>query len=153
MKVARGWLRAAAAVLAIFAIGHTLGTASPRVTQGPREATVFAAMQGFRFPVMGFTRSYWDFYRGFAITVGVLQAIVAIVAWQAGTLAARDPRAARPLAVTVLAACIALMFLSAQFFFAAPIVVAAAAAAAAATAVWQLGRVEASTPSAGSPAG
>lgn len=143
MRSARGWLRVAAVILAGFAVGHTLGTMSPRVTHGPPEAAVFAAMQGFRFPVMGFTRSYWDFFRGFAITIGVLQAIVAVVAWQAGTLALRDPRAARPLAFTVLVACVALMLLSVKFFFAAPIAMAAAAAAASAIAAWQLGRADA----------
>lgn len=143
MSGARGWLRAAAIVLAAFALGHTLGTMSPRVTHGPPEAAVFAAMRGFRFPVMGFTRSYWDFFRGFAITIGVLQAIVAVVAWQAGTLALRDPRAARPLAFTVLVACVALMLLSVKFFFAAPIAMAAAASAASAIAVWQLARADA----------
>jgi hypothetical protein len=34
----------------IFAIGHTLGTAAPKVTYRPQEAAVFDAMQGFRFP-------------------------------------------------------------------------------------------------------
>jgi hypothetical protein len=38
-----------AVLLAIFAAGHTLGTAAPQVTRGPQEAAVFAAMQGFRF--------------------------------------------------------------------------------------------------------
>jgi len=47
------WLRALAILLAVFAVGHTLGTAAPKVTRGPGEAVVFAAMQDFRFPVMG----------------------------------------------------------------------------------------------------
>jgi hypothetical protein len=55
------WLRAFAVVMGLFALGHTLGTAAPRVTRGPREAALFFAMQSYRFPVMGFERSYWDF--------------------------------------------------------------------------------------------
>jgi hypothetical protein len=42
---ARGWLRATAVVLALFALGHTLGTAAARVTRGATEGAVFAAMQ------------------------------------------------------------------------------------------------------------
>jgi len=137
---ARRWLRATAVILAFFALGHTLGTAVPRVTHGAEEAAVFRAMQGFRFPVMGFTRSYWEFYRGFAITISVLQAALAIVAWQTATLAGREPRAALPLATTVLVTCLALTFVSLAFFFYGPIVTAAAASACAAAGVWCLRR-------------
>jgi hypothetical protein len=136
---ARGWLRATAVILALFALGHTLGTASPKVMRGAPEAALFAAMQGFRFPMMGFTRSYWDFYRGFAITIGLLQAVLAVFAWQAGTLAARDPRGAKPFALTVLVACIGLTVLCVEFFFAVPIVMAAVASLTAAVGLWRLG--------------
>src|SRR5262249_54004683 len=68
------WLRCLAALLALFTIGHTLGTYSPKVVRGPAEAAMFQAMQSFRFPIMGFERTHWDFYRGFAITVSVLLA-------------------------------------------------------------------------------
>jgi hypothetical protein len=135
---ARGWMRATAVVLGLFTLGHTLGTVAPRVTRGASEAAVFAAMQGFRFPVMGFTRSYWDFYRGFAITISILQLSLAVVAWQTATLAARDPRAAMPLAGTVLAACLGLTIMSCAFFFGAPIAMAAAASGCAAVALWYL---------------
>jgi hypothetical protein len=134
---ARAWLRAAAVVLALFALGHTLGTASPQVTRGAQEALVFAAMKGFHFPVMGFTRNYWDFYRGFAITISVLQLALAVVAWQTASLAGRDPRAALPLAWTVLGAGVGLTIVSVEFFFGAPIVMAAVASACAAVGVWR----------------
>lgn len=137
---ARAWLRATAVVLGLFALGHTLGTVAPRVTRGASEAAVFAAMQGFRFPVMGFTRSYWDFYRGFAITISVLQVVLAVVAWQTATLAGRDPRAAMPLAGTVVAACLGLTIVSGAFFFGAPIAMAAAASGCAMVALWCLFR-------------
>ena len=136
MTSARSWLRATAVVLALFALGHTLGTASPKVMRGAPEAALFAAMQNFQFPVMGFTRSYWDFYRGFAITIGILQAALAVFAWQTGTLAARDPDGARPFALTVLAACIGLTIMSVLFFFTVPIVMAGVTVLTAAVAVW-----------------
>jgi hypothetical protein len=137
---ARTWLRATAVVLGLFALGHTLGTAAPRVTRGASEAAIFAAMQGFRFPVMGFTRSYWDFYRGFAITISILQLSLAIFAWQTATLAGRDPRVAMPLAGTVLASCLGLTIVSGAFFFGAPIATAVVASGCATVALWCLFR-------------
>jgi succinate dehydrogenase hydrophobic anchor subunit len=137
---ARLWLRATAVILALFAIGHTLGTAAPRVTHGAQEAALFRAMQGLRFPVMGFTRSYWEFYRGFAITISVLQVALAIVAWQTATIAGREPRAAVPLAATVFATCVGLLPACLMFLFGGPIAMAAAASVCAAAGLWCLRR-------------
>ncbi len=121
------WLRALAIVLGLFALGHTLGTASPKVTRGMRESIVFSAMQGFRFPVMGFERSHWDFYRGFAITASVTMAVMAVVAWQLSSLARRYPREALPMAITLLVGCVGLLVLCWAFFFAVPVVFSAVA--------------------------
>jgi hypothetical protein len=129
------WLRSLAILLLLFAAGHTLGTAAPRVRRGPAEAAVFEAMQRFRFPVMGFTRSYWDFYRGFALTIGLLLAGLAVVAWQAAAISRRDPRLALPLGVLLAAMTAGLSCLSAEFFFGAPILFSVAATGCAVTAV------------------
>ena len=51
-------LKILSVVLFIFALGHTLGTSTPQVQRGAPEAAVFRAMQEFRFPIMGFTRSH-----------------------------------------------------------------------------------------------
>ena len=115
------WFRALAVVLGLFTLGHTVGTLNP-ITKDPREAAVINAMQGFRVPVMGFERTYWEFYRGFSISITILLAALAVIAWQIGTLSRRDPRAALPLAVTVLIACIAQAILCVTNFFTAPIV-------------------------------
>ena len=115
------WLRALAVLMALFTLGHTLGTAAPRVTRGAPEAAIFSAMQSLRFPIMGFDRTHWDFYRGFAITGSILMLFMAIVAWQVGDLAKRDPRSAMPLAVTLLLGSIGLLVVCWCFFFAAPI--------------------------------
>lgn len=134
------WLRALAVILALFALGHTIGTAAPRVTRGIGEALVFRAMQGFRFPVMGFERSYWDFYRGFALTVSVLQFVLAAMAWQLAAVSRRCPREALPMAVSLLVACVGLLVLSVGFFFTPPIVFSAAAVGVAAWVVMLLRR-------------
>jgi hypothetical protein len=133
------WFQALAVILAIFTLGHTVGTISS-ITNGPDEAVVINTMQAHRFPVMGFHRSYWEFYRGFSVTITVLLAVLAVIAWQLGTLARRNPAAALPIAVTVLAGCAANAIVSAQYFFTAPMVISAAAVICAAVAVVLLTR-------------
>lgn len=133
------WARTLAVVLFLFALGHTMGTAAPRVTRGAPEAALFTAMQSYQFRVMGFDRSYWDFYRGFALTISVLMFAMAALAWQIQPLVRDDPRRARPLAITLLLGCIGLAVLSWLFFFGAPIAFAMIAVACAAMMVATVG--------------
>jgi hypothetical protein len=129
----RSWvlLRLLAVLLLLFAVGHTLGAAAPHARRGAPEAAVFAAMQGFRFSIMGFERSHWDFYRGFSLIVSVALALMAAVAWQLGRLSRLHPRQALPLAITLAGACLGLLVLSALFFFLAPLILSAFATLAA----------------------
>ena len=119
------WLRVLAVLLAIFAVGHTLGAAAPKVTRGPQEAAVFAAMQDFRFPLMGFKRSYWEFYRGFALIISLQLLVMMAIAWQLSTVSRRSRRLALPMAITLQIGCVGLAILSWMFFFGAPIVLSA----------------------------
>ena len=121
------WLRVLAVILGLFALGHTLGTAAPKVTRGVREAVVFRAMQGYRFPMLGFERSYWEFYRGFALTISLLMFVLAALAWQLAAVSRRAPREALPMAVSLLVGCVGLLVLGVAFFFIPPIVFSAAA--------------------------
>ena len=115
------WFRILAGVLAFFTFGHTVGTRHA-ITKAPQEAAVIAAMQSFRVPVMGFERTYWEFYRGFSVSISVLLATLMVIAWQLGTLSRRDPRGALSLAITVLVACAAQLVVSFAYFFTAPII-------------------------------
>jgi hypothetical protein len=136
--MSRASWRGLAVLLALFAVGHTLGTAAPHVTRGAAEAGVFQAMQGFRFPVMGFERSHWDFYRGFALTISVQMAFIAAIAWQLGDASRRNPRQALPMAIAVLLCCVGVAVTSWFFFFGAPIVFSSVAAVWSAVLVAQL---------------
>ena len=120
------WFRALAVILAIFTLGHTVGTRHA-ITTTPGETAVVASMQGYQVPVMGFLRTYWDFYRGFSITITVLLATLMVIAWQVGTLSRRNPTEAFPLATTILVACIANALVSFAYFFTAPMVTSTAA--------------------------
>lgn len=133
------WFQALAVILTLFTLGHTVGTMSS-ITNSPDEAVVISTMQAHRFPVMGFHRSYWEFYRGFSITITVLLAVLAVIAWQLGTISRKDPRAALPIASTVLAGCAANAIVSWVYFFTAPIALSAAAVVCAAVGVLLLTR-------------
>ena len=132
------WLRALAVLLAIFAVGHTFGTATPKVTRGPQEAAVFAAMRSFRFPIMGFQRTYWDFHQGFALIITLQLLLMTVIAWQLSVISKKTPRLALPMAVALQLGCAGLLVLSWIFFFAAPIAISAMAFACSSVAVLQL---------------
>jgi hypothetical protein len=120
------WYRALAVIMALFTLGHTVGTMHA-VTTAPEEAAVIAGMQGYRVPVMGFLRTYWEFYRGFSVSITVLLATLAVIAWQLATLSRRNPREALPLGLTLLLACVGQAIVSVVYFFTAPIVMSVAA--------------------------
>jgi hypothetical protein len=115
------WLKILAGLLALFAIGHTLGTASPKAIHGPEEASLFQAMQNVHFPIMGFNRSHWEFYRGFALVISLQLVVMMAIAWQLSLIAKRNPRQALPMAITLQAGCIGLAVLAFMFFFGGPI--------------------------------
>ena len=119
MTKAVTWFRALAVVLGVFTLGHTAGTRHS-ITHGLAEDTVIAAMQHVQIPVMGFNRSYWEFYRGFSVNISVLLAALAVLAWQLGNLSRRNPAATMPLAVTMLVSCIATAVVCFVYFFTAP---------------------------------
>jgi hypothetical protein len=54
--------RIAAVLLLFFAIGHTLGFREPEPAWGV--ASLLSSMRSIHFDVLGFNRSYWDFFVG-----------------------------------------------------------------------------------------
>jgi hypothetical protein len=114
------WLRALAAIMVFFTFGHTMGVLNPPA-EGPA-GQALEAMRRTRFPIMGFERSYWDFYRGFGFFVSMEFVLFAAIAYQLSVASRRNPRAALPLMVTLEIGCVATAVLSWMYFFAAPIV-------------------------------
>jgi hypothetical protein len=125
------WLRVLSCVLALFSIGHTLGSIAPHAGRGAEESALFTSMQGFHFQIMGFERSHWDFYRGFAFFLSLALAVLAVLAWQVAAAAKRERRQALPMIIVLWVFCLAQLGLSCSFFFTAPIVTSALAVVAA----------------------
>jgi len=122
------WLRSAALLQALGTVGHTAATASTAPTHGPGERAVFDAMRGFHFEIMGFTRSIWDFYRGYQFSTTVTFVLLVAVLWLLSNLSRGAPQLARPLVLALLIAQIATVIVSWTYFFAGPGVVGSAIA-------------------------
>ena len=70
--------RIAAALILLFDLGHTAGYP----WSDPSWGVDLGAIQSSHFKVLGFTRTYWDFYVGFGLLVSVFLLLAAIFAWQ-----------------------------------------------------------------------
>ncbi len=113
------WLRVAAVLQAIGTVLHTVATSSPPSLR-PGGETVFGPMQSFHFQIMGVSRSHWDFYRGYELSITVAFAVLAVLIWQLGNLSKTEPREAMPLIMTILVAEILLSLVGWEYFFAGP---------------------------------
>ena len=129
--------RAAAGLLVLFSVGHTLGFRQSDPTWGVDP--VLASMQSTHFIIQGFTRTYWDFFTGAGFTVGVLYLFAAVLAWQLGGL----PRESLALMRTTtwgFACCFGVItVLSWAYLFWIPIVLSGAVTACLVAAAWSSG--------------
>jgi len=115
------WLRLLAGIMVFFTFGHTMGGVLNPPAEGPA-GQALDVMRRARFPIMGFERSYWDFYRGFGWFVSLEFVLFALIAYHLSVMSRRNPRAAMPLMVTLEIGCVVTAILSWLYFFSAPIV-------------------------------
>lgn len=76
--------RIAAVLLLLFAVSHTIGFRQSDPTWGID--ALLASMRSIHFDVLGFNRSYWDFFVAAGFSVGVLYLFAAVLAWQLARL-------------------------------------------------------------------
>jgi hypothetical protein len=115
------FLRVAAVATFIQAVAHTIGGVYGDPPPGPGAAAV-QAMKANRFPLMGNTRSYWDFYHGFGLGITISLAAEAVVFWLLGSLAKNDAQRLRPILATFFLAYAALGVVSEAYFFPGPVI-------------------------------
>jgi hypothetical protein len=129
--------RLAAALLLLFAVGHTLGFQQSDPTWGVDQ--VLGSMKSTHFAIQGFSRTYWDFFTGAGMTVGVLYLFAAVLAWQLGDLA--DDTLAHMRATAWGFACCfaAVTVVSYRYLFWIPIVLSGTIAACLSAAAWRSG--------------
>jgi hypothetical protein len=115
------YLRIASVVTLLLCLGHSMGRPwTPDAT--PRGLALVAEMQAYSFDVMGFSRSYFDFYQGFGISCSVGMLLAAVLMWQLGTMAKTNARAARPMVTAIFLAFAGYLVLDWFYFFTAPLV-------------------------------
>ena len=84
------WFRISAALMLLFAVGHTVGFLAfrPPTAEG---LAVWNAMHHVRFTMGGSTYSYGDFYVGFGLFISVFQLLIAWLAWMLGSHVRQAP--------------------------------------------------------------
>lgn len=118
-------LRISSVISLFFAVGHTLGGVQQSWSPNG-ESAVLASMRTFRFDVMGVSRSYLEFYRGFGFLLAIYLVLQAVLLWQLGALARADRALARPLIRSFFVASLPIGVVSWAFLFPIPVYVDAA---------------------------
>ena len=116
-------LRVAAVLMFLYFLGHTSG-APWTPGEAPADIAVVEAMKSDHFPVIGVSRSYWDFYFGFGLIISVMQLFQAILLWQLGGLAKTEAFRLRSIIAVFFVSIVINAVLSWMYFFIIPVVMA-----------------------------
>jgi hypothetical protein len=129
--------RIAAVLLLLFAVSHTLGFRQTDPTW--RVDALLGSMRSIHFDVMGFNRTYWDFFAGAGFSVGVFYLFAAVLAWQLGGLPATTLALMRGTAWAFALAFAAIAVVSWRFLFILPLAFSIAITICLTAAAWTIG--------------
>jgi hypothetical protein len=114
-------LRIASVITLLYAVGHTMGAPwTPTDESAP--ASVVEAMKSVSFDAMGSSRTYWDFYFGFGVSISIYLIVQAAVLWLLAALARTQATFVRPFVAVLLASYVASVYVTWRYFFALPVV-------------------------------
>ena len=113
------FLRIASVLTFIHAALHTIGGVFGSPAPGPQQIAV-SAMKANTFPVMGFTRSFWDFHMGMGLAASVSLTAEAILFWQLASLAKTHALILRPILITFTVAYLAMSVVTWTYIFPPP---------------------------------
>jgi hypothetical protein len=124
--------RIAAVLLVLFEAGHTSGFP----WSDPKWGVDLGSMRSTHFYVMGFSRTYWDFYLGFGLFVSAFLLLAVVLAWQLGGLPPESLARMRGTAWTFALCFAAITVLAWKYFFVIPIIVSIAVTLCLTAAAW-----------------
>lgn len=112
-------LRAASLLSLVLVAGNTylLLAAQPRSAS---EIALFKWMQMYRFDVMGFTRSHWDFYRGLSLFFNFNFLLLSGLLWGLAVSSDSHPALVKPTIGTAFLGYTVFALVAWLYFFAAP---------------------------------
>jgi hypothetical protein len=110
-----------AVLIALLDLGHSFGYP----WSDPAWKVDLHAVQATHFDVLGASRTYWNFYVGFGLSISVLLLLPAIAAWQMGNSLPQDGQR-RVTAWALVLTFAVITPLDCMFFFIIPIVFSAA---------------------------
>ncbi len=128
--------RIAAVLLLLFEAGHTSGFP----WSDPQWGVDLRSMQSTHFYIMGFSRTYWDFYVGFGLFVSAFLLLAVVLAWQLGGLPPESLARMRGTAWTFALCFGAITVLAWKYFFIIAIVFSLAVTLCLTAAAWLSGR-------------
>jgi hypothetical protein len=114
-------LRITAGIAAFYGVGHSSGYPwTPAL--GPDQKPIVEAMQNHSFDVSSFDRTYWDFYVGFGVLVGVALIVFAVLIWQLAGYVRSNPDVVKPLLMTLIVLYVVNAVMGWIYFFSIPAV-------------------------------
>jgi hypothetical protein len=115
------FLRIASVLTLIHSALHTVGGVVETPPPGIQQTTA-ALMKANQFPVLGQTRSYWDYHIGFGLAISLFLFIEGVAFWQLSSLAKSNRAPLRPILVTFLIGYLAFAAISWNYFFLPPVI-------------------------------
>ena len=115
------FLRIASVLTLVHGALHTIGGVLSKPEPGVGEAT-YAIMQSNYFHVLGQTRSYADFYRGFGLAITLFLIAEGLVFWFLAPVAKNHPLELRPILWIFMIAYVVFAVISQTYFFMGPVI-------------------------------
>ena len=130
--------RIAAAILLLFAAGHTFGFRQSDPAWGVD--AVLGGMRSVHFNVQGFDRTYWEIFLAAGFSMAVFFLFSAVLAWQLGGLPPATLAQMRGTAWAFAVCFAAITILSWRFLFLVPVVFSGVITVCLAAAAWLSGK-------------
>jgi hypothetical protein len=131
-------IRVAQVSTSLFAFAHTAGMLNTAF-RDDAERHALETLQAYVFPIMGVSRSHFDFYQGMGFSMSLfLVFCVALMQWIIPILGA-DAHAARPILWGLSATFLAMAAMCVRWFFPAPLVMSLVTAVALGHVAWRAG--------------